>query len=573
MQVMDERSSVMDGRLRMLAVIAGVLLMHSPVWAAALPKPTHTNKTRFRIPFKFDSAALQRMNAREIQLHVSRDHGATWELAQSMAPDGGKFEYQSPADGEYWFSVKTLDGRSQLHPPRGSYETGLIVIVDNTTPVVNLELQQTGSGKVQLTWQITDANLDTNSLRIEYLAPGSRDWEAMSLLPGNSGETAWTVGQGGVVSVRGSVSDLAGNVGQGKTQITVNAAGEREKGRSGHRSPVAKTTHEDDLAAAPVAAPLSAALPPEIAVTEDPYQGPVITPQGGIPAYSRSFDRLVSNSSKNRPEITQDRWSNSPTPPDVPPLATGGLVPTPEISPPQRFAPTQPHAFEPQTQSQPQPRRAGGRQRVVASRRFQVGYKLEDVGPSGIGEVELFITEDNGRKWWKYGDDPDRKSPFDVEVPRDGEYGFAIRVRSGAGLSNEPPSPGELPAVLVSVDQTAPTVELLPLQQGQGPNINQVLIRYRITDDHLSDKPVSLYYAANRNGPWEQITGWKEDTNGEFIWLVGTGVPSQLYVRVMARDAAGNTTKAETPTPIIVDLSRPSAQIIDVEAPVGSAPQ
>src|SRR5579864_298112 len=105
--VRDERSSVMDGRITgraaiagILALVAGMVFTHCPVEAASLPKPTFTNKTRFRIPFKFDSTALERMNAREIQLHVSRDHGATWELSQTLTPDGGKFEFQSQVDGE-----------------------------------------------------------------------------------------------------------------------------------------------------------------------------------------------------------------------------------------------------------------------------------------------------------------------------------------------------------------------------------------------------------------------------------------------------------------------------------------
>ena len=202
-----------------------------------------------------------------------------------------------------------------------------------------------------------------------------------------------------------------------------------------------------------------------------------------------------------------------------------------------------------------------------------MGYKLDEVGPSGVGGVELFITEDNGRKWWKYGDDPDQKSPFDVEVPHDGVYGFAIRARSGAGLSNDPPMPGDLPEIVVAVDQTAPIVELLPIQQGQGRNNNRLLIRWKITEDHPSDKPVSLYYAANLNGPWEPISGWKEELNGSFEWGVGPAVPTQFYVRVVARDVAGNVGKAETPQPVIVDVVQPSARIVDIEAPSGIIPQ
>ena len=61
----------MDGRIKAMLALTGLWLANGEALAAPLPKPIATNKTRFRIPFKFDSAALQRMNARELQLHVS----------------------------------------------------------------------------------------------------------------------------------------------------------------------------------------------------------------------------------------------------------------------------------------------------------------------------------------------------------------------------------------------------------------------------------------------------------------------------------------------------------------------
>jgi hypothetical protein len=211
--------------------------------------------------------------------------------------------------------------------------------------------------------------------------------------------------------------------------------------------------------------------------------------------------------------------------------------------------------------------------RIVASRKFQIDYRVENVGPSGIGGVELFITEDNGRKWWKYSEDPDNVSPFDVEVPRDGVYGFDIRSRSGAGLSNDPPAPGDTPAIVVAVDQTAPIVELLPIQQGRGANANRLLIRWKTTDDFPSDKPVSMQYAPTSSGPWDEIFGWKEDTNGEYVWTVGPEVTSQVFIRLMVRDAAGNISRLESPSPIVIDLQRPVARIVDIEPIQGSNPQ
>ena len=77
----------MEGRLRLLGVIAGLFFLQTSAFGGPLPKPTYTTKTRFRIPYKFDAAALKRMNAREVQLHVSTDQGQTWEQAQVLPPD------------------------------------------------------------------------------------------------------------------------------------------------------------------------------------------------------------------------------------------------------------------------------------------------------------------------------------------------------------------------------------------------------------------------------------------------------------------------------------------------------
>jgi hypothetical protein len=238
--------------------------------------------------------------------------------------------------------------------------------------------------------------------------------------------------------------------------------------------------------------------------------------------------QFVSDSPVSRPEVMQERWTPEPS----------GM--------------------------QTVPYRGHGRQRMVNTLRFQLGYKIDDVGPSGVGGVELFITQDNGRQWFRYGEDVDRTSPMEVTVPRDGEYGFAVRVKSGAGLSQEPPQPGEPPGIVIAVDQTPPRLEMLPVQQGRGAELNQIHIQWKVSEARPSDKPISLYYAATPQGPWEPISGWRPDT-GSFTWTAGPGVPSQFYIRVVARDAAGNVATAETPQAIVVDLSRPTARIVDVE--------
>lgn len=549
----------MGGRLGVLALIAGIVLVHAPDLLAALPKPIYTNKSRFRIPYKFDANALEQLDAREIQLHVSRDRAQSWNLVQSLPPKGGKFDYQAAEEGEYWFSVKTLDGRNQPHPPRGTYETGLIVVVDNSSPTLELSLQLARARKIELSWRAVDANLDTNSLRLEYLSPDEKDWTPIDIVAQDKGEHSFAVGTAGVVLVRGRVSDLAGNIGESKAQINVAGVGEKGlKLRPAYRGPIADSGSDVGRSSLSTS-PEKPSASPEIVANEPEYSGPIITPNGGLTRYQRQFFQ---------PESAQDRGSGGNAVVETVPFSNSRRDFLNGVQASPQFVSRQSPLADPTLQRGPPPR-----QRIVTSYDFQIGYKLDDVGPSGVSAVELFITEDNGRKWWKYGDDADLKSPFDVKVRSDGVYGFAIRVSSGAGLSNDPPVPGEPPTIIVAVDQTAPTVELLPVQQGRGANVNRLLIRWKVVENHPAEKPVSLYYAANLNGPWEPISGWKEELNGSFEWIAGPAVPTQFYLRVMARDVAGNVGTADTPLPIIVDLLRPTARIVDVEMNSAPAPK
>jgi hypothetical protein len=214
--------------------------------------------------------------------------------------------------------------------------------------------------------------------------------------------------------------------------------------------------------------------------------------------------------------------------------------------------------------------RPDGKVRVVNSRRIQIGYKVQDVGPSGVGSVELYVTQNDGGSWFKYGDDADRQSPFQIEVPQEGIYGFALLVQSGVGLSADPPQAGQKPSIVVVVDETAPQVELLPLEQGRGGAFNKLLIRWKTQEAFPAEKPVSLAFSADRNGTWHPISSDLEDT-GSYVWTLGPGVPAQFYLRIEVRDAAGNVQRVETPQPVLVDLSRPTARIVDIETTASPA--
>jgi hypothetical protein len=509
--------------------------------AAPIPTaPVYTNKLKFRIPFHYDSAELSRLGAREIRLYTSRDRGRGWQQVQSVAPDAGKFNFEAQADGEFWFIVRTLDARNRLHPDGNVTDPGLQVIVDTTPPKLELELRQPSPGKVQLVWSAADEHLDLTQLRLEYTQPGSPDWQPVTFVPKASGQTSWAIPQGGLVGVRGSIADLAKNTALEQVQLRIAPANQAvpRPDAPGSRQPVAGPgiSPRDNLALT---------LPEQFPSSTRPRGDGPNADVRGESRESVQFSPLPA--AENSPAAITPRNSYVSLKPENAPIIGGQSRESARAQEPPR----QPVA---------------GRQRVVSSLKFQIGYKLQDVGPSGVGSVELYITQDNGATWYRYGADDDNQSPIQVEVPREGTYGFALGVRSGAGLSSDPPQNGDRPAIVVTVDLTAPRLEVMPLEQGRGKNSNKLLISWKCTDDNLPEKPVSLFYSPSGQSPWLAISGPIENT-GSYIWTIDPAVTPKFFLRIEARDLAGNVQSVESQQPIVVDLSRPTAKILDVESP------
>ena len=474
----------------------------------------YAKSNRFQIPYQYDAAEMQRMEAVEIQLHVSDDQGQTWRKALSVSPATGRFDYQAPNDGEFWFSVKTLNRRQQLIPSEANTNPELKVIVDSEEPLLNLNLVQPQPGRVSLSWIANDANLNPETLVLEYQQADSNGWQRISVLPSQEGETAWTVSQGGLVAVRGSIRDQAGNAGSATSQVTI------EREQFGNRGGIEPPDFSK---------PIAEANPfgQNVSMGQNYLDTQQSAPQPSIRSH------FVSQSQTQQPQVMP-----VPEPAGLP--SVGGNMNASVAA-------------------------NGQSVRMVNSLRFQVNYKVDEVGPSGVGHVEFFITENGGQKWYRYGEDVDHISPFTVQVPKDGLYGFDLRARSGAGLAAAPPQPGDQPPIVIVVDQTPPVIHMQPPQQGFSGVLNQVLIGWKLEDQNPADKPIALSYGTTPQGPWQPIGGWQAD-QGSYLWDVNDNLPAKLWIRITARDAAGNLSSTQTEQPLMIDLTRPSARIVNVES-------
>ena len=546
----------------------------SPV-AANLPEPIYTSRQAFRIPYQYDPQEIARLGSQEVRLYVSQSRGQNWQAVQKVNPQVGRFDFQAGADGEYWFAVQTVDRNNQLHPGGSIFQPGLIVIVDTTKPSLKIDLKQSEPGRIALEWSIDDASVVTSSIVLEFTQTGMTDWQQIPVKQSANGQTSWAIPSGGLVAVRGRAKDSAGNEAQSQYQIDISPTGSQPNippaGVPDFSAPIASGQNpllsqmpgqfdfpsgtQQPAMATPSSNPMLGALPPRPGSPASSY--------ASNPAYS-----LPGNSS------AQPLPMHSPFGPVVSgptPGAGIGGSPGPNSNVPQwqqqnvssipgTANTSQIPAYEP-------PAPVG--HRTVKSRQFNIDYRIDDIGPSGVSTIELFVSQDNGDKWYRYGRDEDHRSPFEVEVPSDGVYGFVMRVVSGAGLTDPSPQPGERPEISIVVDSSPPVVNLYPLQQGTGADANRILITWKAADQKMADRPIALSYAANPDGPWQQISDWLPNT-GQYIWNVGQGIPPRLYVRVVARDAAGNLARVDTPQPVLVDLAKPTARIVDVESSISN---
>jgi hypothetical protein len=212
----------------------------------------------------------------------------------------------------------------------------------------------------------------------------------------------------------------------------------------------------------------------------------------------------------------------------------------------------------------------GQRPRLVNSKSFEMDYEIKSIGPSGISKFELWGTRDAGRTWTSYGVDKDNRPPMRVSVEEEGLYGFRSTVQSGNGLGSPPPRSGDEPELLILVDLTKPKVRLNDVQAGANEHAGELLIRWEAADAGLADHPVTLFFADNPAGPWSIIVA-NLNASGSYNWRPDDRAPDRAFLRVEARDEAGNIGSYQTQEPVALDRARPEVRLRGVRPITDSA--
>lgn len=537
-----------------LAAVLGLTLAQPPA-----PAPDYYPLTGRTIDLPIEYKG-DRKGIGQVQLYASADKGQTWPLVATVLPDKTQFSYTAPKDGSYWFHIVIVDRAGKKDPANLTVEPpAMKVLVDTVRPVVEFKsARRTPDDLVVVEWDVRDDHPNDAATKVSFRrAEGpSEDWREVTLPSGPRNGVKFAPGTTGPVQVKVTVADLAGNSGEGLRDIPS----------------VGQTNPIPAGGSPPIIAPPTTALTPAAGVQEPlAPTPPAVLPMPPTPA-------AVPFSPAPPPPAAP---AVNPAPPPAAPAAGGPLTtfdPRTSAVPTAHGAPAAPAAG---------PAVDLTRAPVLKSLQFDLQYQVDQRGPSGIQRVDLWATRDDGRSWvwWSKhaGNDPTVRVNLGIpsNTQPEGPYGFRLVPVSGAGLSDATPAPGDAPDVRVVVDITPPTVSIFP-PSSDATDPTVLVLQWEAVDRNFGEEPIALEWSDNPAGPWRPVVGAdgpvvqigavgpttarRVPNTGRYAWRVPAGLPPRVYLKVTARDAAGNATEQVTREPLLIDLTKPRARIIGVGA-------
>lgn len=531
----------------------GTLTMAWALLSVGATPPSDTypmNERHISIPIRFDAA--KRQEIRELDLYCSRDQGLTWKQESVATPSQDSFQFYAPTDGTYWFSLVVKNQKGDTDPPGldlNHLAPSLKVIVDTQKPILDVRAERKGD-EVVVNWNMQEENPDLSTLKLEYKAADSGEWYTAPVTALPNGQTKFTLPRPVPVTVRMKVEDVAHNEAIAEKDVA---------------APPVPVVKEPSPSSAPAAAPVPFPSNPWPVVTNPPAPSlvrreiparpetafpPALPPSGGT-----ASNLYVPGGSGLKPVVASTQEAGTPYPP----------APSPE---PAR-EPVMPDAVP---------------FSLVNTRQVTLEYQVDKVGPSGIGRVDLWMTQNNGQTWERVPDNhifipttadvpgdglfggrttshkPGART-LTVDLPGEGVYGFRMVVQSKASLETKTavnkhaPNPGDPPDIRVEVDITPPAAELYFPEPN--PELTDVLtLSWNVKDRNLAREPITLEWAERQAGPWLPIA--KNVSNaGQFAWKLPKDVPAKVHLRLIAKDLAGNVSVAETHEPVTIDLIQP----------------
>lgn len=518
--------------------------------ADGLPELIRTRQQAFAIPFRLPAARDADAAPQRVMMSVSKDLGITWEPAGDVAPSAGSFTYRAETDGEYWFRIRSIDAKGRM---RGGAGPDMRVLVDAAGPRIAARVWKGVDGEIICRYAATDDSLQVDGLKVEYRSGGDPSWKPLAAAgilsreaPAHMvGEDIWWAGEKvDSLTVRITIADRSGNqtVRQFSLEQSDPGIDQTALARELDIPPLPTRESSPTAVAGNPSSPESMINPSATASVVAagsgwPAEAMPGWPAGGSAAPADGYDAPVGGR-VNR-FVSRD------------PVAVPGM---PSDAAPDSFA-----AAAAAGGSAMQYR--GRPLRLSTSRRFAWEYEIHRRDPEDRPlRVELWSTRDGGVTWQRAGIDTDAASPIDVSLPAAGLYGFRLEIVADAHEAERTPPSGTPPETWVAIDDVPPEVDLEAAATTLADGRTGVDIRYASRDELLAPRSVKISFSPHPDGPWSTIASGLE-TEGIHRWEPERSAPARAFIRVEARDVAGNAGNAVTTEAVTVSAPRVTGQL------------
>jgi hypothetical protein len=547
--------------MNIAAALVGITLGQPPATAPAPDYYPLASRT-IKLPIKYER---DRKGIRQVKLYVARNGENTWYQESAVPPDRDAFTFLAKDDGIYWFTMVEEDLQGKNIPADLTRTPpDLKVLVDTVQPRIQFTSAKRSGEEVVVEWVVDDRNPDENKTQVHFRPAGSEGyWQEVTLPAGSKSGVRFAAGTTSAVVVRVTAIDVVGN----KSEATRDIGGNGSTTTTTSMSPTASVPATTPVTPSGGVASPGAPIPPPDSLAPVAPMGlaPIALPASGGTAAAPAFGGPAVATAPTQPAPNVDSrasataggpspvavWSGNPT-----------TSPTVEVS----------------------------RGQTINYLSFDLGYEVEARGPSGISRVDLWVTRDDGKTWlkWSQSDGKGASVRVNLGVPGnpqpEGAYGFRVVPVSGAGLSEREPASGDAPDLRVIVDVTPPQLDLFP-PVGDPKSTDTLVIQWKATDKNFTEEPISIEWSDKPMGPWQPVATGGDSVQlatvtapslrrlgntGSFAWRVPSGLPPKVFLKVTARDAAGNEKTVVTRDPILVDLVKPRAKVSGIVGPVGS---
>lgn len=177
-------------------------------------------------------------------------------------------------------------------------------------------------------------------------------------------------------------------------------------------------------------------------------------------------------------------------------------------------------------------------------------------GRGSISAVDLWVTDDRSVTWKHAEIGAIKKPPVVWTAPRDGTYGLYLIVSNSAGASSPPPTTGTAPQQWVAIDTKPPRITRISATKDANFELNRRIdIRWTADDDHLAERPISIYYRPSDDALFVPIAK-SLPNDGAYAWTVPNELDGRIIIKVEAADRCGQTGEAVMSS---IDMPAPKA--------------